>query len=377
MSRNRIHRTARWIGHAGALIRDLPGLQVYILSGGDWSVAFIGKRYGLKTFRDLLSGQIESEEELGLIQFWKMNSCINSMLDGTADMVIVESGLLLSPERNEHCLFKVPSWINQVMRIDRPMKELLAGNRKEPVRRKIRKLKEAGFSSRITRDPVDFRNFYTSMYLPFVKNRHEGLAVVTSAEELWTLWIKKHNGVLVLVTRDGKDIAGMICSLVDDTCYSVEGGVLNADPELFRSGVWAYVNGACIEWGQNAGAKYFNFGSSRAWRSNQVFESKRRWGTQTTPKRRATPHCTFLAKTIKPQLKSFINDTGFICEYEDQLFGVRILDARCNLDELDGTTIGELQREAQRYGMDGMLAATPEPVKHRYIPAKPPIAETA
>jgi hypothetical protein len=249
--------------------------------------------------------------------------------------------------------FTIPTWINQVISIEQPLETLIAGNKREPIRRKIRKLQKNGFSYRSSCAKEDFDLFYHRMYVPFVKSRHGEQALVASYPMLWDLWFKRRNGRLVLVTRDEKPLAGMICQVLRDTCYSIEGGVLDADSELFREGIWTFLNACIIDWGRNHGARWLNFGGTRAWCSDSVFESKRRWGARVVSRSRPVDIWTFIAQDIKPSLQAHLNRLGFISSRDGKFYRVY---TRPSINNLPKKDVREMIDGATHYGLDGILA---------------------
>jgi hypothetical protein len=345
------NRVARGIGHLGAFLRDFPSLNAWRLDCEGWRIIYVGKPAGLEAVKGLFAPVLVAQHPLGELPLWRFRSRSAQWLDEGADLVIKETGWLMASGPAGAVTFSIPTWINQRISIDQPIDKLLSGKKREPMRRKIRKLREAGFNWRTSTSREDFDHFYQRMYLPFVRSRHEDGVIVSAAESFWELWLARRNGVLLLITDKDKPVAGMLCSIVDDTCYSLEGGVLDASPELFQRGVWSFLNAGMMEWGHQQGASYFNFGGTRSWRSNSVFESKRRWGSEVVERPRPVTSYTFVGNSIKPPLQSHINSIGFIGVKDGEAWACHLAD---DLDNVAGEQVEALIQQASKSGLAGV-----------------------
>lgn len=357
-----VHGGAHWIGDIGALVRDILGPRVWQLNGPQWSIVYLGRQQGMNVMRQLLFQGSADQRALGQISFWKSRSKTDKFLRDGIDLVIHESGRIALGRPKGRVMFSVPAWINQIISIEQPLESIIAGNKREALRRNIRKFREAGFSYRTSYTKDDFHHFYHQMYMPFVKSRHGELAAIASYELQWNLWLNRKNGRLILITQNGKTLAGMICHISGDTCHSIEGGVLDADQDLFRRGIWAYLNACVIDWGHKKAAKCFNFGGTRPWQSDPVFESKRRWGARVVSRSRQTDAWAFVAKYVKPSLQEQLNRLGLICEKDGQHYRVYIsYDANLSQASDDDNILCG----AKRAGLHGVLALSADLKKSR------------
>ncbi len=88
-------------------------------------------------------------------------------------------------------------------------------------------------------------------------------------------WVRRRGAV---VTLGDALVAGTVVFLDGDVCHSVEGGVLDADPDLVRQGINAVADWFTMCWAIEHGARRRFMGSSHAWANNGPYGYKERWG---------------------------------------------------------------------------------------------------
>jgi hypothetical protein len=271
------------------------------------------------------------------------------------DLVICELSRI-HPWRPQAAIsFVVPVWIEQVLELAEPIRSLISGDKRAHLRHQINRLERAGFSSCFSQNSEDFDLFYHHMYLPFVRSRHEDLALVASYQDQKENWFNR--GGLMLAVQNAKILAGTLCYIANDTCFAVESGVLEADPRLFQQGVNTLLLWYVALWGQSQGAKVFDMGGSHAWRSHGSFTFKRRWGAKVIRRRRIFATWTFLAQYLSPALQTHINKLGFISEIDNKFYTILLEDKPIYLklpDRQFNTT-----ETAQELGLAGWALVTP------------------
>ena len=139
----------------------------------------------------------------------------------------------------------------------------------------------------------------------------------------------------MLVTQHDKPVAGVLCYVANDTCFDLERGVLEADPQLFKQGIDTMITWYALNWGRDRGAKIYDMGGTRAWRSNGSFNSKRRWGAQVVRHKFIYATWTFLAQNLPPSLQDHINKLGFISEIDGKFCGVLLISDTASITEAD------------------------------------------
>lgn len=165
-------------------------------------------------------------------------------------------------------VFTVP-WIRQKLLLDIPFEELFM----ERERKRERK-KALGFEFAISHDPADLQVFYESMYLPFLRKRHEHPTIL-DLDYLRTHVLEK-NGDLLFIKKDDRIIAGGLCNLAGETYSLATLGMLDEVEETDRVNAALYYYGIMVAYKRRA--KYVDFGLSRPFLSDGVVMYKRKWG---------------------------------------------------------------------------------------------------
>jgi len=218
------------------------------------------------------------------------------------------------------------------------------------MRRKIRQLENQGFTYSISQDDEDFDLFYYRMYLPYISSRHSGRGMILHDYESLHNDFRDEN--LLLIKDRSKPVCGMMCRIVDDTCYANQMGVLDGDFNLVKRGINVALWWFMLLWSRQQGAKCYDFGCSRPHTSYGVFNFKRQWGTR-VEFLNISMHSqwSFYAKTLPAKLIDNINKLGIITFVEGQCYQLII----CSQS---GSKIEEFSKElkhAIECGMSGVL----------------------
>ncbi len=348
---------ARLLGDACCLLRDFPYLPAWELCGAEGKIVFTGTTNSLHEMQKLCFVDGCEQRRLRGVEVWNLSARTRGWLSGGVDLVICELSRV-HPLRPKALLsFSSPIWVDQVRSYPGGGKTLLAGKRARGTRKVINRFQRDGFSWRFSHSRADLDLFYHGMYLPFVAARHGERAWITSCEDQWNLSFATKKGGLVLVEHHGEPVAGGICRIVNDTCFGIEMGVLNADPELIRQGIILFLMWSVSEWGANQGAHYLNLGESRGWRSDGPFRTKAKWGTQVSQWLGIYRTLTFLAGDLPDPLRARLNQAGFLTEAGGAFYEVRVDGTG---DALSGQELGMAIREAKNQGLEGLAIVSPQ-----------------
>ncbi len=340
------HKIIETTANLGYGMREYPGPMVWRVDGCEFAIAYLGPRSTLGPICRLFGNDFHPLA-LGRTQFRQSARCASGLLDEGYDLVIVETNNKAFEVPDSLLQFSIPVWLNQKIALEKPLSELVAGNKRQVIRRRIRKFQDSGMTLCITRQKQDFHLFYHQLYLPFVTARHGSNAVIAPYDVQWRLWLKPKSGRLFLIKRGDALVAGMICAVVGDTCHSIEGGVLTSDEELYRRGIWTYLNATIIDWAYAYGLRWYNFGGSRPWLTDPVFESKRRWGTRVAARLRPTNNWTIAARQMTTAMQACCNSLGLISELDGDHFAVLI-------DSNGDVSDANYQTRAARAGLQGV-----------------------
>lgn len=358
---NLIHKMARLAGDVCWFLRDLPRLPAYKLSGKRWTVIFVGNEHGLLEVTRLFFPDEEVErQEIGRVALWKLQAGVRQWLAGGADLIICELSNVYPWRLKAPFVLIVPTWVRQIAAIPEPAETLIAGRKMHGTRHRIARATRDGFHYRFSQSLEDFDHFYHRMYLPFVKSRHNHLALVTPYERLRRKWFAR--GGLLLVTRHDVPVAASICYLSDNTCYSIEGGVLDADEQLFQQGVNVLFDWYTVKWGRERGATVYDMGGSRGWRSSGPFAYKSTWRTTVVRLSSVYSNWHVLGQCLSPALREHLNQIGFVSEIGGKFYGALFG------EETNQPGEQELRRElaeVQQQGLAGLAVLSPDRVAIR------------
>jgi hypothetical protein len=351
-----LRRSARFVGDTVWLVRDLPRMSAYKLIGKDWAVVFVGSEQGLSELRDLIFAEEQSSrQEMGRFELWKLPAQTERWLAEGADLVVCELSRIYPWRFRARFTLTVPTWVHQILPIPEPPERLLGGGRVRSMRKIIHKAEKSGFSYRFSQSKADFDYFYYRMYLPYVNGRHGQSALVTRYDKQWKE--RFNRGGLILVTCNDTPVAGALCYVADDTCYVIEGGILDNDPRLLQQGVNVLFTWYPLLWGHSQGAKVLDIGGSRAWCSNGSFIHKRRWGAQVAAPNEVYSNWTLLAQDLPVSLQDRLNQIEFVSERKGNFYSVLLKGDTIAVQE--GPAVCAQLAKARKHGLAGLAVVSP------------------
>jgi hypothetical protein len=344
---------ARYVGDISWLLRAFPRLPVYKLIGTDWTIIFVGTEPNLREIRALFFEEAR-QQEMGRIALWKLSAQSQQWLAEGVDLVVCELSRIYPWPPKAALTFTVPSWIQQSIAIPGSLESLISGKEGRNIRHKLYRAEKFGFNYRFSQAKADFDHFYYHMYVPFIKARHDHLALIAPYHDQWQRWFVR--GGLVMTTQNDSPVAGSLCYMADDICYIIEMGVLEAAPRLLKSEINTIVVWHAITWGREQGAKQFDLGGSRAWCSNGAFTSKRRWRAKVVRRKRIYRTWTFLTQNPSLSLREYVNELGFISEINGKFYEVLLSFDSASTGERD---VNKELSAINSLGLDGLVIISP------------------
>ncbi len=354
MSQSIARNVARRMGDISELLLTFPRLDAQKLTGPNWTVIFVGKMQDLLEIRHLFFSEEVVHQEMGRIALWNLPAQTRKWLAEGVDLVVCELGRIHPSPPKAPIIFTVPTWVHQVLDIPEPVEILIAGEKFANKRNTLNKARRAGFNFRFSRSKADFDHFHHHMYRPYLESRHGELALTASYQDQRRRWFER--GGLLLVTDREKPVAGALCHIAGETCFHIETGVLEADPQLFKQRIETIIVWYAITWSRDQGAKVFDMGGTRAWRSNGSFASKQHWGAHVVRRRKIYSTWTFLAQSLPPSLQDHINQLGFISEIDEKFYRVLLG------TEVMPASVTDFQNDVAMTaseGIDGLLVVSP------------------
>lgn len=316
------HRLARWLGALCWLVIHFPRLDVYELSGREWTVRFVGSPRGLRELKRLLfADQAVEVRDAGRVALWQLPRAAQGWLRAV-DLVVCESGRINPWKPRAPLHICIPTQVTQVLDISGEAEALLAGNARKSLRQRVRKAQKAGFVYRFSRSESDLADFHERIYKPFIQARHGERAALGTLESQRNSWFRR--GGLLLIALGDEIVAGTLCYTAGRTVYDIEGGYLHTDPRCAPHGMNALLNWYLIDWARQRGITTYNMGISNAWRSDGPFTFKRRWGARVRRSQMICPDWHLLLDDPPLTLVEHLNAAGLITEVAGQFFSAQI-----------------------------------------------------
>jgi hypothetical protein len=349
---------ARYVGDISWLLRAFPRLPVYKLIGTDWTIIFVGTEPSLKEIRALFFEEAR-QQEMGRIALWKLSAQSQQWLAEGVDLVVCELSRIHPWPPKAVLTFSVPTWIQQSLALPEPLETLLSGRVMKSVRHNLNRAQKGAFSWYFSRAKEDFDHFHYNMYLPYIENRHGQRALTAAYEDQWQRWFAR--GGLIIVTQNNRRVGGLLCYIKSNTCFAIEVGVLQGDPDLIGQGIKIASDWFAVNWAYQQGARVYDMGGTRPWRSNGVFIYKSRWRAKVVERKRIYGVWTFLADKLSSSLQNHLNELGFISELDGKFYRALLSTDSTSLTETDVekelSTIGG-------QGLDGLvvISANSKPI---------------
>jgi len=249
-----------------------------------------------------------------------------------------------------HRCFVIPSWIAGELDVARAL-ESRRGN--ESVKTDLRNIKRNRFTYKVTRDHGEMERFYSTMYLPYVRQNHGSRAFVATLEELRREATK--GAELLLVEQDGKTVAGVYLGIHDsERIDALELGVSGGDHGLVKMGALAAIYYyALVHAAEGRYARLF-LGGARPFLNDGPLQYKKKWGLRITGRLRTLPDLlVFQPRLGSAAVKSFLKNNPFVYEELDMFRAAVFLDTD-KQPPLPEETIQQLRKAYCLPGLGGL-----------------------
>lgn len=316
-------RAARALGDVILLLRQLPRLPATEFCANGWRIIYIGEPGSEPELCRVLFSVPPEIIDRGRIKLWDIQRQCDAWLAEGVDLVICELSRASPWKPRAPIMFSVPTWVKMSLRLPEKLDDLLVGNRRKRVRQRVNKGKDAGFSYRFSQDKADFDLFHHRMYRPYISLRHGRAASISNYEDQWQRSFKR--GGLVMITQNEQPVAAALCYIARGVCYSVEGGVLDADEALLRQEINGMIDWYTMHWAHSQGARELSMGGTRPRAADGIYLYKRQWGARVMRRHKIYPLWYFLMSAApRPELLAHLNDQGFIGEVGDKFYGLQV-----------------------------------------------------
>jgi hypothetical protein len=187
------------------------------------------------------------------------------------------------------------------------------------IKKKMRWLSKIKLTCRISRDPAELKDFYYSMYVPRILERHKQDAKLVSFEECLRL---SQMGGLMLLMLDGEVISGVIYVPKGDVLYIPLIGI-NFTHQSSKKIAGIASTYFLIRWAKEQGFSLIDYGGTKPFLKDGVFIYKRQWGMSVKPMK--TPEariCAIKFCNFNDAVKEFLQNNPFVFSAGTKLYGL-------------------------------------------------------
>jgi len=352
-------RLLKFTGDLVLVLRDFPMVKVFLLESEIGRVVFVGRE--IEEFKYLFCpcNPITSIDSFS-IWSWELPSKTAEWLSCDIEMVVHGVSRFFPWRAKTAYYTTTPKWLSQVFVVPEDCEEPPSGKRMRQLR-KIYRDNGHLIDYHFSRDVSEFDHFYHHMYVPYVSNRHGEFVYVETYDYLYKWFLK---GGLVVVTYDGKSIAGLLCAENGDCMFAAEIGLLDGDPKLHEEGFSRVAYWSTVQYAHEHGCKYFQMGGSYSIRSNGVFNFK-----STCWYSFARDFYFFIRNDWRfylqqpsHQFLDYLNQWGIIHKGHNNYYAVIFDDG----ENKDSDNLDEAVKKAYSDGLDGIVHVMPG--NNEYIP---------
>jgi hypothetical protein len=298
---------------------QLEGEELH--SGAPLRLLFAGH---LETKNVIASLAFRRHQQVSQRKLWLWDAFRMGKEPGNA-LTFIESSVPLARNLTEPDWFSIPCGIEGILDLDVAERRL---SESKSFQQDLRKITRNGFSYMITRTPAAFADFYRDMYLPHVNDAFTGQESVLPYD---TLKGAMDNCELLLVTQNGKPVAGNVLLYLDGTARSWIMGVKNGNREHVRAGAAFALDYYRLKRLRTLDFREVHMGASRPFLNDDALRLKRRWGMGIIGH---VPKWMALKVHTTPAVRSFLEQNPFVHEHDGNLRAAVFLDsARASEEE--------------------------------------------
>ena len=217
--------------------------------------------------------------------------------------------------------------------------------RKKSARSNQRRVAENGLTWSTTTDPKEFDRFYTDFYVPFVRGKFGQRSYPVPRTELRYQFA---HGCLQWVNQGDRTIAGQLLVIDPDCVRCAVLGLVGDGTEANALGAGAATTLFAVEYAQQHAIPRVSLGASFASLCDPLLLSKRYWGFEFKPRRRATHDLLIHWPTWNPTVEHLLAEIAPIARDGNRLLGLTCDLSAERLDE------AALRQAGRKLGADGL-----------------------
>jgi hypothetical protein len=237
----------------------------------DLMMIFSGTKENKSYMANLAFGNVYQEKYAGKKWIWQADSKIRKHNPNEV-VAITEIPKILRALFSRKWDYYIPLWVEGAVDISENYFSHVKKDR--TIRSTLHKVKENGFSYKITKDYSSFNDFYHNMYRPYILTRYGNEAILVNYDDAKEL-LKK--GFLLLVGKGETFLAGGLVSDAKNSKYFRLLGVRNGNNDYVSLGVIGALYYFLFSYCLDIGCKKVYLGDSRPFLRDGTLNYKQVW----------------------------------------------------------------------------------------------------
>jgi hypothetical protein len=351
-----------YLHEAKELMRLRPYLSVHRLCGqspsGPLTVDYVGLNYKPRLTHALFADEPQAKE-IKRIPAWQARTLAD--LSDSDMVVVIGSKHLISNLPRQHVVI-LPFFVNMTLDLRGSWEDVQSRIHKNVRKGDFRLIRKYGYEYDLSDRKEDLETYYHTMYLPTITLRKGNLAEPMSLQQAYQYF---QHGYLHLIKRDGRYVAGGLSHVQGDTIKVDSRGVIKADEQLMHEGVLAACYYAMIQWANQKGYNYMDFGDCVPRLENGVFQYKRKWGGVATYSDKDHKQIWIKVQRDTLAVRQFFKDNPFIITGPNgKLQGLVVTD---DPDKVTEETQNGWKKQYTTPGLDDLLIRSMDDLLNNHL----------
>jgi len=347
-------KSLRFIGQLAALLLNFPKIDTYLIRYDFGKIIVVGDAFRANSINKIFDSDHGSAmEKIERSSVMKLPALTKKWLTGETQMVVCALSPLFPLSFSAPYSISSPSLLRQILELPEQIESLLEKPELRRIRRQINRAQRFEFEAQFSQKQQDFDFYYWQMYVPYIQKRFGVTAVIEPFEVQFQEFIR---GGLILVTKGGEPISGMLTRVQDNYCYYINVGVSESGLSMLEEGLFSYNLWELIQWGHQQGARWVDFGGSTAFQSDGIFQYKSNWGADIRLSRFAIKDMLFLMGEPSTEFIELINRKGIIHHHQGKFYQAHFLKSP---EDTFNPILDKNLKNAKRSNLSGLVIASP------------------
>ncbi len=269
--------------HRASDLKDAAGrttARSLLISGqerhgsGRLRLLYVGDEANFAYLTQLLFAEFEIERTLPRRHAWQAPRAV-AHYEREADLVAVDVGWPYSSLFHQDDYLVTPAWVNQSFFVKEHWQDNLAVLRRDARRNDLKRVAKHGLSAHLTRLEPDHRDFYRTMYEPYVRRRFSEATVLESEGKVCEFCASDG---LLQVCQGERKLSGMVLNKTGSTLQNLWLGLADGLSSNVTSAALGAVYYFSLVYAYESGFRVLDFCASRSMLDDGVLRYKRKWG---------------------------------------------------------------------------------------------------